>query len=118
MWPCFLDNISGVSPSWFVMAVSVPWLIKQFIAGMCPDAAQCAGVFPKSERIIIGVFYRTILIVTKNGTSEILSSRGGGGVGFQRMLRTVKRLQKLNLKLSFKTQFFHHNVDVNHNEVV
>ena len=52
VWPYFLDNISGVSPSLFVMAVSVPWLIKQFMAGMCPDAAQCAGVFPKSERKI------------------------------------------------------------------
>ena len=34
------------------------------------------------------------------------------------MLRTVKRPQKLNLKLSFETQCFHHNVFVNHNEVV
>ena len=41
--------MSGVSPLWFMIVMSEPWLTKQFMAGMCPDDAQCAGVFPVSE---------------------------------------------------------------------
>ena len=41
--------MSGVSPLWFMIVMSEPWLTKQFMAGMCPDDAQCAGVFPVSK---------------------------------------------------------------------